>query len=95
MSVQALIAKASVKRLDERIVSGFAGPRKVQRYLVVIRLTIQRFRYKFTTVVHLNPFRNSQIYDFEVVHHCNHIFAFQRLADMNGYTLTVILIDYR
>lgn len=57
MSVQAFGAELAVERFDKAIVSRFAGPREVQRYIIGIGPQIEIAGDEFAVIVHANGVR--------------------------------------
>ena len=59
MQVEALVPETAVERLDIRIVGRPAGPTEHQGHLVLIRPQVRQPTGKFTSLVTVNPFRNT------------------------------------
>src|SRR4249920_1234532 len=56
--VEALVAKAAVKRFDERVVGGLARTGEIERDAVLVGPAIERQRYEFWSVVRLDTNRS-------------------------------------
>ena len=80
LCVQALVPKATVERLYESIVSGFAWPAEVQRYGVLVDPAAGRFRCQLRSIVHTNDFRRAADRR-DPPHRFDHLLALDLLFD--------------
>ena len=60
MDIQALVPKASVERLDERIVRRLSGTRQLQGHAVGIGPQIDQAAVEITPVAHPNVAKHAQ-----------------------------------
>ena len=94
VSVETLIPKRAVKRLDEWVVGRTARTREVERDPLLVRPPVKGTASKLTTVIRLNPFRRTVVGD-KLLQDRYNLLARDVLVSMYGRTFSRVLIDDR
>ena len=94
MHVEALVAEGSIERLDERIVSWFAGTREIDLCTVLVGPQIHSLTDEFAPIVTEQQLRHSA-FVFQLIQGSHYILSPEALAGFNGHTLPGKHIDDR
>src|SRR5262249_42749354 len=94
MHVQALVAQASVERLDESVLYGFAGPDEVELDAALIRPVLERSGGELRAVIDGDRARDRAAAE-DSIEGDGHGAARHGGGDLQQWTLATPLVDYR
>lgn len=94
VQVQTFIPKATVERLNMRVIRGFARPGEVQRNPVIVGSLVNDFGNKLTAIIDLNSLWQLPDTDHHPSKYSPDIVTFYRLICVDSQAFSTKIIDY-